>query len=87
MNEFPNISRKELKRFRATLYQIEKDGPQGKRWGHSDNVIAAIEGFANFVAMVNPEKGRELVRRVKQIQEKYTGRRRRSTKILEHDGT
>ena len=87
VNEFPNISRKELKRFRATLYQIEKDGPQGKRWGHSDNVIAAIEGFANFVAMVNPEKGRELVRRVKQIKEKYAGRRRRSTKILEHDGT
>ena len=76
VNEFPTISRKELKRFRATLYQIEKDGPQGKRWGNGDDAIAAIEGFANFVAMVNPEKGRELVRRVKEIKQKYAGRRR-----------
>ncbi|NES06543.1 MAG: RNA-directed DNA polymerase [Okeania sp. SIO2F4] len=73
VNEFPTISRKELKKFRATLYQIEKDGLQGKRWGNSDDVIAAIEGFANFVAMVNPEKGRELVTRVKEIKQKYGG--------------
>ncbi len=76
VNEFPTISRKELKKFRATLYQIEKDGTQGKKWGNGDDVIAAIEGFANFVAMVNPEKGRELVTRVKGIKQKYGGRRR-----------
>ncbi len=75
VNEFPTISRKELKRFRATLYQIEKDGPQGKRWGNGDDVMAAIQGFANFVAMVNPEKGGELVALVKQIKRKYAGRR------------
>jgi RNA-directed DNA polymerase len=46
-----------LKRFRATLYQIEKDGLEGKHWGNSADVIAAIQGFANFVAMVNPQKG------------------------------
>ncbi|MCL2932396.1 MAG: reverse transcriptase family protein [Trichodesmium sp. MAG_R03] len=78
VNEFPTISRKELKKFRATLYQIEKDGPQGKRWGNDDDVIAAIEGFANFVGMINQEKGGELVRRVKQIKQKYGGRKRRS---------
>lgn len=76
VNERPTISKKELKRFRATLYQIEKDGPQGKRWGNGDDVMAAIEGFANFVAMVNPEKGGELVGQVKRIKQKYSRKRR-----------
>lgn len=71
VNEKPTVCRKELRRFRATLYQIELDGPEGKRWGNSNNVLAAIEGFANFVAMVNPDKGIELVGRVKRIKEKY----------------
>ncbi|MDY6803738.1 MAG: reverse transcriptase family protein [Cyanobacteriota bacterium] len=71
VNEKPTVCRKELRRFRATLYQIELDGPDGKRWGNTDNVLAAIEGFANFVAMVNPDKGMELVARVKRIKERY----------------
>lgn len=75
VNEEPTVSRKELRRFRATLYQIEQDGLDGKRWGNSSNVLAAIEGFANFVAMVNPDKGGELIARVKQIKQKYGGRR------------
>ena len=71
VNERLNISKKTLKRFRATLYQILKDGPEGKRWGNSSNVMAAIQGFANFVAMVNPEKGNEFLERVREIKEKY----------------
>jgi retron-type reverse transcriptase len=71
VNSRPNVSRQELKRFRAALYQIEKDGPVGKRWGHSPDVIASIQGFANFVYMVNPDKGVELQRRVRSIIEKY----------------
>jgi hypothetical protein len=75
VNERPNISKKELKRFRATLYQIEKDGPEGKHWGNSSDVMASIQGFANFVAMVNPEKGAEFQEQVQRIKDKY-GRRR-----------
>jgi len=71
VNSKANVSRQELRRFRATLYQIEKDGPAGKSWGHSDDVIASIQGFANFVYMVNPEKGAELQQRVRLIVEKY----------------
>jgi RNA-directed DNA polymerase len=67
----PNISRRELKRFRATLYQIEKDGPAGKRWGRSPDVIASLQGYANFVYMVNPGKGSELQQRVRAVAEKY----------------
>lgn len=71
VNSYPNISKKELKRFRATLYQIEKDGPQGKHWGNSSDVMASIQGFANFVAMVNPEKGAEFQEQIRRIREKY----------------
>jgi retron-type reverse transcriptase len=67
VNEQLSISKKELKRFRATLFQIEKDGPEGKRWGNSEDVIASIQGFANFVAMVNPEKGAEFLEQVNRI--------------------
>ena len=71
VNEKVSVSRKELRRFRATLFQIEKDGPQGKRWGNSPDVISAIEGYANFVAMVDAEKGRAFQAQVRRIIEKY----------------
>ncbi len=71
VNTHPNISKETLHSFRATLYQIEKDGIEGKRWGNSTDVIAAIAGFANFVAMVNPEKGAKLQQQVKLIKDKY----------------
>lgn len=71
VNSHPNISKTELKRFRATLYQIEKDGLEGKHWGNSTDVIASIQGFANFVAMVNPKKGAEFQEQVRRIRDKY----------------
>lgn len=71
VNEQLSISKKMLKRFRAALFQIEKDGPDSKRWGNSEDVIASIQGFANFVAMVNPEKGAEFIEQVKTIKNKW----------------
>lgn len=70
VNEHLSISKKVLKRFRATLFHIEKDGPDGKRWGNSEDAIASIQGFANFVAMVNPEKGAEFLEQVQRIKNK-----------------
>ena len=69
VNDKPNVSKKTLKQFRATLYQIEKDGLEGKSWGNSPDIIAAITGFANFVAMVNPQKGAEFQQQVKRIKQ------------------
>jgi RNA-directed DNA polymerase len=60
VNQTCTVSRSTLKKFRAVLFQIEKDGPAGKTWGGASDVIAAVEGFANYVAMVNPEKGAPL---------------------------
>jgi retron-type reverse transcriptase len=71
VNRQVNVSRRTLRRFRATLFQIEQDGPRGKRWGNSSDVIAGIEGFANFVAMVDPAKGGPLQDRVQAIIRRY----------------
>lgn len=77
VNAKPNVDRETLKRFRATLHHIEKDGPQGKHWGTGANVLAAIEGFASFVAMVNPEKGEKFLNQVQRIQKKYGSKRKK----------
>jgi RNA-directed DNA polymerase len=71
VNDKPNVDKKTLKRFRATLFQIEKDGLEGKHWGHSDDLIASIQGFANFVAMINPVQGAEFQEKVQRIRVKY----------------
>lgn len=60
VNERVSVSRKQLRNFRATLHQIEKNGPAGSQWVQSPDVIAAISGFANFVAMEEPEKRQKL---------------------------
>lgn len=72
VNSHPNIDRETLKRFRATLYQIEKDGLAGKQWGNTTDVMAAIRGYANFVKMVNPAKGAEFIAQIERIKHKYS---------------
>lgn len=71
VNQRVNVSRKLLRRFRATLFQIERDGPAGKRWGNGNDVIASIEGFANFVAMVDAEKGAKFQKQVQAIIQRH----------------
>jgi RNA-directed DNA polymerase len=66
VNEKLSICRKTLRKFRALLFQIEKDGPEGKSWGPGE-LIPSIEGYANFVAMVNPEKGIGLQKRIVEL--------------------
>ncbi len=61
------VPRDALKRFRALLFQIERDGPEGKRWGASKDVLSSIHGFASFVMMVDREKGGQLMARVRKI--------------------
>jgi retron-type reverse transcriptase len=69
VNEKPSVDRKTLKRFRALLFQIAKDG-MGKRWG-SGELMASLEGYANFVAMVAPEKGIVLQKQVTDLKRQY----------------
>lgn len=71
VNEKANISKKSLKRFRALLFQIEKDGIQGKTWNGGLNVLAEIDGYANFIYQIDQEKGKIHKERVGKILVKY----------------
>jgi RNA-directed DNA polymerase len=64
VNSSVNVPRDTLRRFRALLHQIEKTGPEGKRWGKGGNVLVAALGFAHFVRMVDAEAGAALVAKV-----------------------
>ena len=64
VNEKISIPRKKLRAFRSVLFQIEKDGPQGKKWGTSDDIFAAVKGYAHFIYMVDPEKGADYIQRI-----------------------
>ncbi len=71
VNEKPSLERKTLRRFRALLHQIEKDGPAGKQWGRAHNVLDAVKGFANYVSMVDPPKGRRFRLQIDRIIQRH----------------
>ncbi len=75
VNQRPAIPRDVLRRFRAAIYQIEKDGPKGKHWGNGSDargdVISSVLGFASYVAMVDPEKGAPLLERARALVAKH----------------
>ena len=69
VNEKLNVDRHTLKRFRATLHQIEVNGMENISWGNGDDLMASIYGFANFIAMVNPTKGNKFLAQIQRIQQ------------------
>jgi retron-type reverse transcriptase len=71
VNDKPGVDRQTLRRFRALLHQLEKSGPEGKTWNGSADVIASVVGFANYVMMVDPAKGRALQDQALALEKKY----------------
>lgn len=71
VNDKLGVDRATLRRFRALLHALDKDGPAGKSWGTSPDVFASATGFASYVAMVDAEKGRTLLARVREITTKH----------------
>lgn len=67
----PSLERTTLRRCRAVLLQVEQHGPAGKRWNGNDNVLSALQGYANFIRMVDPAKGLPLVMRVREARAKW----------------
>jgi len=73
VNEKLSINRKELKNFRALLYQIEKSGFEGKSWhGKSENLLSSIRGYAHFINMVDKTKGQKYLAQIETISKKYS---------------
>jgi retron-type reverse transcriptase len=71
VNEKISIDRKTLRKFRAVLHQAENNGLENLHWGNSPDLVASLRGYANFVFMVDKEKGYIFQQQVRQIIEKY----------------
>jgi hypothetical protein len=71
VNDKPGVDRETLRRFRALLHQLEKSGPEGKQWNGSTDVIASAVGFANYLAMVDPAKGKAFQQKARALEQKY----------------
>jgi hypothetical protein len=71
VNQRLGVDRETLRKFRALLFQIGKDGPAGKSWGASPDVFASAIGYANYVRMVDPARGAELLARAKELAAKH----------------
>ncbi len=74
VNDKLSVDRATIRRFRALLFQIEREGLGGKHWGTGPDVLAAAAGYASFVAMVSPDRGRPLQAKVRELQVKHGGR-------------
>ncbi len=70
VNEKLNIRKRDLKKFRATLFRLEQDGVENIQWGNGGHPLRSIWAYANYVAMVHPEKGKPLVEKTKSIFDK-----------------
>ena len=71
VNEKISIDRKTFRKFRAVLHQAENRSLENLRWGNSPDLIASLQGYANFVFMVDKEKGYIFQQQVKRTIEKY----------------
>ena len=72
VNRKLSIDRATMKRFRATLFQVEKDGPDGKQWNGNSNVIHALEGYARFIAMVDVPRAQPYLLRIRDLKAKFS---------------
>ncbi|MFK7758065.1 MAG: reverse transcriptase family protein [Flavobacteriales bacterium] len=73
VNEKPNINKKTFKKLRAVIYQIEKDGIEGKDWNGrtGEALLASLHGYGSFLNQINPEVGKSYKYRIDVILNKY----------------
>jgi retron-type reverse transcriptase len=87
VNEKLNIDRIQLRKFRALLHNIETNGWKDQQWGKAMHLINAIEGYTNYVFMVNPEKGKAFKQKLKDIIKKHGQPNIAKTPIIEKEVT
>ena len=71
VNQHLSLDKHQLKRFRALLFQIDKDGYAGKTWGNGKHLSASIKAYAHYVKMVNPVKGMQFLQQIAAIEAKH----------------
>jgi len=69
VNDSVGIDRRMMRKFKALVFQIEKDGIDGKVWNgkRGKHLLASMKGYADFINMVYPEKSAKLQERVRTI--------------------
>lgn len=67
VNDRLGVPRRLLKQWRATLFQVRRDGPDTKRFGQSGDVFAGLMGFAAFVHMVDEARGKRMLGDVAEV--------------------
>lgn len=85
VNNGLSVDRRELRRLRALLFQIDKDGLAGKNWhgvpGEKGGLFwSTVLGYGQFVRMVDPTKGTDLVARIRDLMTK-TGHKLPARKV------
>lgn len=73
VNDKLSLDRDTLRRFRAVLHQAERHGPQGLQWNGNSDVIGALRGYANFIAMTDAARGAPYLQRVRALAAKHKG--------------
>ncbi|MBA4496090.1 reverse transcriptase domain-containing protein [Paenactinomyces guangxiensis] len=71
LNEKVNISRKELRAFRALLHNVEKTGPEKQNIYHHPDFWGYIKGYASYIRMVRPDLNETLEQQLNRINRKY----------------
>lgn len=71
VNEKLAVDRIQLRKFRALLHNIETNGWKDQKWGKAMHLINAIDGYTNYVYMINPEKGKLFKQKLKKIVKKH----------------
>ena len=67
VNDRLGVPRRLVRRWRATLFQVRRDGPGGKRFGLGSDVFASLSGFAAFVHMVDEARGARMLSEVAEV--------------------
>ncbi|KQX19800.1 reverse transcriptase family protein [Variovorax sp. Root434] len=73
VNDKLSLDRDTLRRFRAVLHQAERHGPQGLQWNGNTDVISALRGYANFIAMTDAARGEPYLQRVRALAARHGG--------------
>lgn len=70
VNEKPNLSRKELKNFRALLHNVEKNGLEKENRSNHPYFWEYIKGYVSYVRMVRPDLGAKFSEQLARIAQK-----------------
>ena len=67
VNDRLGVARHLVRRWRAVLFQVRREGPAGRKLGPSADVCGSLVGFASFVQMVEPDKGAAMVAEAREV--------------------